>query len=81
MEKDKKIFWKKQTKIDKNTRKDVLSIYDEAIVNIDIFESKLNKILEDNHTNENAVVNLYYAINNFKMKLEEILGKGRNRER
>ena len=65
----------------KKTRMDVLNVYDEAIVNIDMFESKLNKILEDNHTNENAVVNLYYAINNFKMKLEEILGKGRSHEK
>ena len=65
----------------KKTREDVLSVYDEAITSIDMFEGKLNKILEDNHTNEKAVVSLYYAINNFKMKLEEILGKGRNRER
>ena len=65
----------------KKTRIDVLNVYDEAIVNIDMFESKLNKILEDNHTNEKAVVNLYYAINNFKMKLEEILGKGRSHEK
>ena len=65
----------------KKTRIDVLNVYDEAIVNIDMFESKLNKILEDNHTNEKAVVNLYYAINNFKMKLEEILGKGRSYEK
>ena len=81
MEKDKKIFWKKQTKIDKNTRKDVLSIYDEAIINIDMFEEQLDNILEENYTNEKAVVSLYYAIRNFKMKLEDILGKGRSRER
>ena len=62
----------------KKTRESVLSIYDEAIINIDMFEGKLNQILEDNHTDEKAVVSLYYAINNFKMKLEEILGKGMN---
>ena len=60
----------------KKTRENVLSVYDEAITNIDMFEDKLNRILEDNHTNEKAVVSLYYAISNFKMKLEEILEKG-----
>ena len=62
----------------KKTRENVLSIYDEAIINIVMFEGKLNQILVDNHTDEKAVVSLYYAINNFKMKLEEILGKGTN---
>ncbi len=67
-------------KKDKKTRKDVLSVYDEAIINIDMFEEQLDKILEDNYTNERTIVSLYYAIRNFKMKLETILGKGTNNE-
>ena len=64
--------------MDKNeiSRKKVLEVYDDAIITIDKYEAVLNKILEDNHKDEKAVVNLYYAINNFKMKLEEILEKG-----
>ena len=64
--------------MDKNeiSRKKVLEVYDDAIITIDKYEAVLNKILEDSHKDEKAVVNLYYAINNFKMKLEEILEKG-----
>tara|TARA_Y100001938_G_C8042566_1_gene406973 strand:+ start:791 stop:1015 length:225 start_codon:yes stop_codon:yes gene_type:complete len=74
------MFWEKTMKKDKKTRKDVLSVYDEAIINIDMFEEQLDKILEDNYTNERTIVSLYYAIRNFKMKLETILGKGTNNE-
>ena len=60
----------------KINRKKVLDIYDDAIITIDKYEAILNQILEDNYKDEKAVVSLYYAINNFKMKLEEILEKG-----
>ena len=64
----------------KINRKKVLEVYDDAIISIDKYETVLNKILEDSHKDEKAVVNLYYAINNFKMKLEEILEKGPKHE-
>ena len=64
----------------KTTKEKVLDIYDDAIIAIDMYEDKLNKILETNHTNEKSIVNLYYAITNFKMKLEEILEKGPKHE-